>query len=585
MAKQVLLSLVILGLVYACTGNTSTNSPFTSEISDSELTNQFFDYSLAQEYIQSANYDTARALALNSIQFLEPYGNTLELGNNYMIVADSYFYQSDYKEAMEYALKARSVAQFVSSDSLLGFAQKRIARVNTRLGNYQLAAEQMYKAIEIGETLEDKTLLGMAYQDLGNVFDYDAEYEAAEEFYLKAIEVFEEIGNEIQVAGLIGNLGSMAYEDEDYKRALELHRESLKTLLANNHKRWLANTYNNISVTYRELGEYDSTLFYIRKTLQLDIEAGYKMGIAQDYEMMGEIYLRRNQNELAKEHFLMGYGIAKDIGVLDRQKTMSLRLFKADSALGNHKEAGEWLNNAYDIRDSVYNQEQAWALAEMRELYEAEQRDREIAFLNQEAELKTTRNSLIGFSLVLIIGIMGLVWSRQRVTQRQELQLLEKDKIIAEQELESKETETEYLKKELTNYALHIAQKNEFLNQIKTEMADLRSKVSNNDAVKHINQVGSKIYRNTTINQELEDFQTHVDQVCEGFFQRLTHKFPNLSNQEKRLAALVRLNLSSKDIASIFNISPKSVDQGRYRLRKKLDLDSNENLSNYLNVV
>lgn len=135
------------------------------------------------------------------------------------------------------------------------------------------------------------------------------------------------------------------------------------------------------------------------------------------------------------------------------------------------------------------------------------------------------------------------------------------------------------------NYALHIVEKNNFLEEVKAEMVEVRSEIKNNEALKHINKLGSKIYQNLMINKDREEFDIQVEQACEGFFKKLDIKYPSLTNQERRLSALLRLNLTSKDISGILNISPKSVDQTRYRLRKKLNIDKSKNLSSVLNQI
>lgn len=74
----------------------------------------------------------------------------------------------------------------------------------------------------------------------------------------------------------------------------------------------------------------------------------------------------------------------------------------------------------------------------------------------------------------------------------------------------------------------------------------------------------------------------NVEKVNQDFFNKLDQNFPELTINEKQLCGLIRLNLSTKDIASIKNISPKSVEMGRYRLRKKLNLAPKEELSAFL---
>ncbi len=573
-------------LLTACqqSGEYSDSNPI-SAFSDTEMVQSVEKFKLAQFYLNKANYDSARFFGFQAQILAEETDNDLLKGNITMVLANADYFQSDYEESLVLAEEALKYAEKANSDSLKGFAMKRIANISNQKGDYRKATEQMFAVVELAERINDQNLMGESYQDLANVFDHDAEYEKAKEFYAKSMKIFEELGDQAHVAGLIGNMGSMVYEEGDYKEALRLHKESLQMLIELGHKRYMANTYNNIGVTFRELGEYDSTLVYIQKTMEMDIEAGFKKGIAMNYEMFGEIYLKKEQYGLARQNLLTGVQLAHEIGTLGRQRSMYYRLFRADSSLGNYQQALTWLDKSYALRDSLYNEEKGRAMTEVREEYEAEKREQEIEFLTEKSELENTRNAAIGFSLLSIIGIISLLWMKQRNAQKKEYELLEKDKVITEQHLEASKTETEYLKKELTNYALHLSQKNEFLNQIKGEMAEVRSKVGNQEALKHINQMGSKIYQNVSVAKEKEEFEAHVEHVCEGFFQRLDDKFPGLTRQEKRLAALVRLNLSSKDIANIFSITPKSVDQGRYRLRKKLNLNSNSSLTSYLNVL
>ena len=76
-----------------------------------------------------------------------------------------------------------------------------------------------------------------------------------------------------------------------------------------------------------------------------------------------------------------------------------------------------------------------------------------------------------------------------------------------------------------------------------------------------------------------------IEDVHKDFNMKLKTSFPNLTDLEKRLAVLIRLNLSNKEIASLLNISAKSVEIARYRLKKKLMLDKNSNLKNFINNI
>jgi len=82
--------------------------------------------------------------------------------------------------------------------------------------------------------------------------------------------------------------------------------------------------------------------------------------------------------------------------------------------------------------------------------------------------------------------------------------------------------------------------------------------------------------------KEIDDFYHQIEKTHKNFQLNLVEKFPNLTDNEKRLATLIRLNFASKEISTLMNISPKSVEIARYRLRKKLQLMERENLTEFL---
>jgi inorganic phosphate transporter, PiT family len=85
-----------------------------------------------------------------------------------------------------------------------------------------------------------------------------------------------------------------------------------------------------------------------------------------------------------------------------------------------------------------------------------------------------------------------------------------------------------------------------------------------------------------TFSAEMNEFYAQIELIHKDFGQNLGASFPLLSEQEKRLAILLRLNLSSKEISTLLGISPKSVEIARYRLRKKLNLKQGESLTQFI---
>ena len=86
------------------------------------------------------------------------------------------------------------------------------------------------------------------------------------------------------------------------------------------------------------------------------------------------------------------------------------------------------------------------------------------------------------------------------------------------------------------------------------------------------------------INQDKDwaDFNTHFESVNKSFYSRLKQAYPDISPNDLKISALIKLNLSIKEMAGILNISPDSVKTARYRLRKKLQLNSEDNLTDFI---
>lgn len=136
---------------------------------------------------------------------------------------------------------------------------------------------------------------------------------------------------------------------------------------------------------------------------------------------------------------------------------------------------------------------------------------------------------------------------------------------------------------ELTLQAKNMLQNTEFNMKLLNKLDDLTSKhLNDNDLAKNIlNDIKSEL--NTKIRtQAWEDFETHFKSVHPNFMNKLINNFPKLSTGEIKLCALLRLNLNSKEIASILFQNPQSIDIARYRLRKKMELKRDENLNSYL---
>ncbi len=198
--------------------------------------------------------------------------------------------------------------------------------------------------------------------------------------------------------------------------------------------------------------------------------------------------------------------------------------------------------------------------------------------------------------IVVIILLLLLAYQLYVITKLKQKNKLEEyqesierydaQQILLENELRiTSETNTklaieiENREKEQKKIALSIIRKNEVLSKLKTSIELLKSKPEDTIKYSDLNGLKMLILDNLNIENERKSFDKYIKELNNSFYKNLEKKYPSLTDSDKKLCSLLRLKLTSKEIASILDITAKSVEVNRYRLRKKMQLKKGEKLS------
>ncbi|MFO8128894.1 MAG: triple tyrosine motif-containing protein [Bacteroidales bacterium] len=212
--------------------------------------------------------------------------------------------------------------------------------------------------------------------------------------------------------------------------------------------------------------------------------------------------------------------------------------------------------------------------------------------------------SLAAYIFYFALGILALFFlfliikreinrSRMEAEKKKENQFREiedgfrRDALEAEKEIirlrnEKLREQMKLKDKELANSTFQTIQKNKLLMDMKKELKQFISKIDDDVTRSHINFIIKKLNREINDEKQWEIFETHFENVHEEFLKRIKTEFPDLSPRELKLCAYLRMNISSKEIALLMNISTRGVEISRYRLRKKLNLDRSMNLTDFI---
>ncbi|WP_424493329.1 histidine kinase [Salinimicrobium sp. GXAS 041] len=195
------------------------------------------------------------------------------------------------------------------------------------------------------------------------------------------------------------------------------------------------------------------------------------------------------------------------------------------------------------------------------------------------------KNGMKFLYVLLLLGLIGLVFWINKLKLQKHRRLLkeryarEHEERINAMEKEKLINEINLKRKELANSTMVAAKKNEVLMEIQGELNKDREKFSNQFRVKHIMNKINKAVKNK---DEWKVFETNFNELHEDFFKDLLAAYPSLSSKDLKLCSYLKMNLTSKEIAPLMGISVRGVEVHRYRLRKKIDLDGKESLTNFL---
>ncbi len=199
---------------------------------------------------------------------------------------------------------------------------------------------------------------------------------------------------------------------------------------------------------------------------------------------------------------------------------------------------------------------------------------------------------LFAFTLLLLA-----FWLPQRKYLREKNRLhSEQKRLISEHQRAIEQSEQEKMKlknekllieiehknRELVSTALNVVEKKDILSNMAQELSRIHKNCPDPDTKRKIGHILNKFDHEKQFDEDWKQFMYHFEQVHEDFFQRLHQKHPELTARDHKLCAYLRLNLSTKEIASILNITVRSAEVSRYRLRKKLGLESDDSLNDYL---
>lgn len=611
--------IIYLFLKCICICNASNNSIINIE-NDTSKINYLF------KQIDSLNSNS-------NIQLINQAGN-LSFKLNYTMGIIKYY---NYK-GMYYIKQSKHHLALPIFDSLAVFLEQQIKlnkndKLNKMLSDAYCSIgttyEEMgynekglifyYKSLRLCEKINNQNGIARVFNNIGKYYLQNSEFEKGKEYINKALIINQKTGNKKFYFDNLINLSAVYIANKQYDTAL-IYTENALKLAQNNH--WLVEesaVYINIAEIMNNKGDIAKSKKYLLKAIKILKENDYIYDLVLSYIDLSNYYLTVGIVDSSFIYANNSYHLANKTNIFHLKKISSSQLYKIYEYKNQSDSALRYAKLSFDYNDSIYNIESKNKIEQLKIVYEVEKKEETIALLTDKTNIqkKLQRILIIGLVLALlfIILLFYVLKTRMHLLKQKQL-LIEKNKKIAQLAIKEKESQNQLLQEEkkreeiekkfykekfdkeaeirllleetfkkdikhknqeLSTAILLINNKNEVLTNIREKISELKS-VENKKIIDLINEIDANIQ----LESDWMQFKMHFEGVHPDFFKNLKTDFPDLTENELKLCAYLKINLSTKEIAQMLNITQAGIDKKRQRLRKKLNMDSKTSFIDFL---
>jgi tetratricopeptide (TPR) repeat protein/DNA-binding CsgD family transcriptional regulator len=453
-------------------------------------------------------------------------------------------------------------------------------------GMYNKAMEFYLKGVKLAETNNDLNFLPKYFNNIAVIYDLVGDKKRSIAYYQKSADIFKKQNDYINYANTLTNLGSLYFANNLDDSSAYYYQLALPIHLKLNNYYGLMNLYIGLGDLENRKGSLSkSQEHYLKASSLLDsIPPSYigskSYSKADIYSGLGKNSLNMGHYAEARQFLYEAYKIAGKEAMLSIQVKTSLSISDLHQKTGAADSALAWYK-VYKLLDDSLNLDKNKNLILIQEMEIGFKKEKETQKLYQLKKEQEARNTILIFTaVVLIMLIILLVILMFFLYQRSKAIQSELKRRTLELEKENLQKDLDHKSRELTTSVMYLLRKNELLEDITPKLREANSGLDP-ESQKQVRTIIREL-ESSTSKDAWTEFEIRFQDVHGDFYSRLSKEFPLLSPNELKLCAFLRLNMSSKEIASIIFRTEHSIKIARYRLRKKLGLDHDENIVSFL---
>jgi tetratricopeptide (TPR) repeat protein len=479
------------------------------------------------------------------------------------------------QKASQKALRSKDLLRLASANELKASLARVLGEIDTAHTAIQ-SALLYYKATKnIGKEGKCLILIGQIAYDRGNVEKAFRYYEEAERL-VKTISDYPEV-----LAITYGLQGNVKLTMGKPAEALKYLIKSLHICEKNNLDREIGNSYQGLASFYFLEEDYDKALLYSDKALPIFKLWGDKYRECFNLNSRGIIYIRKHEFKKSFDCFSQAVKLANELGMIYMRVWSYSNLIEHQIHDKKNTDAERLIKKLVSLSTKELDVvSQATIFSSVGSFYIAVKKP-DLAIKNLRSAIQKFSSSEYGRLQMLEKLLEIFIQTNDAENSIKTLQeyLALKDEIFSLQNqreiniIESNsEKQSNSRDEKLEKYSQHRFEKNAIIFSLKEKLKFTgKSKISIEKIDDQMKQISDSF-----------DHELHISVTYNDFLMRLSKRFPNLSSTERKIATLLRLNMSSKKIASLFSISVRTVEYHRTNIRRKLNLKTKDNIQLFL---
>ena len=440
-----------------------------------------------------------------------------------LLLGYDYISLLDYQRAGSHLNAAHELALQKDDTASIGWTLYRKGILQLRLKDYEGALQLYEKAADLCKAAQDSLCMGETYEQISVMHAILDSTELAETYHDLAIPLLHRYGSDKQIAS----------------------------------------AHNNFGIVLSIKGELDKSIPEFERAIDAFVRLDKKKSVLKARNNLADAYRRKHNVTKARQMYLECIEENKKYGLAENLISNYRGIYRLLQDHGYFEEANEYIDLYYEMRDSLAGNETRQKLAEIELQLQAKHEE----FLAEKNKAALAKSQQLSERRLWWIGVLGLLIVLGGVYLYSYRKVMNND---------------------LDQHRQNLRQLSNLLIQKNAQLVDLQDQVGKQEEAS--TDISNPFPENIFDVRILTDadwieFKNSFEKAYPNYIQQLRKKFPGLSEGEERLCLLIKLTLSTREIASILGISKDSVKKSRQRLRKKMDLESHQDLFQTIDAI